>query len=121
MLKWDVQPAKEVINDKLLSILEAEELMLSTYVEEQDKWNKDILKLEQAIQSKGEELRKLAAVKVKWWEVFTSRPTNKLKHMIKVKTELDTLHTSYLKRITEQPKPDRYELGMYAGRLFRSR
>jgi hypothetical protein len=118
-MKWDIQPAKEVINDKPLGILEAQELMLSTYIEKQDEWTKDLLTLEQAIQDKGEELRVLAATKFKWWEIFTTKPSNTLKLAQKVRGELDELHRQYLKYVVEQPNPDRYELGMYSGRLFK--
>ena len=124
MSQWNIPPANEVLSDSTLSLVEAQELLLTAYTEEQDMWNKDVLGLEQSIADREKEARSILAAKDKWWHRVTDwlhieSPTQIRLNILQA--ELDMLHNAYMKRIVEMPNADRFELGMYVGKLFRAK
>ena len=124
MVQWNIPPSKEVLGEHVLDPKAAQELMLSTFVEEQDKWNKDVVSIEQNIMVKQDEIRNLINIKDKWWERFLCwlrirYITKRQEKIIILQAQLDKLHNQYLARIDEMPNVDRFELGMFAGSLFK--
>jgi hypothetical protein len=122
---WNIPPAKEVLSDQILDFQESQELLLSAYVEEQDKWNKDLLDIERETMGLNKIIKELAATKDKWWKrlwhKIRSKPTPRQQLISQLQDRLDKLHEQYLKRIVEQPNVDRFEIGMFCGKLLKGK
>ena len=125
MSQWNIPPSKEMLSDQPLGLLEAQGLMLATYTEEQDIWNKDIIELERLMLIKEKNIRLLSNVKDKWWQVVLKwlriRKTDRQIELLKLQNELDELYAKYPQRISEMPDVDRFELGMFVGKLFKGK
>jgi hypothetical protein len=125
-MNWNIPPADEVLGDRSLTLAEAQELLLTTYVEEQDKWNKDVAAIEQDIMAKEKQIRLLFNGTDKWLDKLLSKLhikpfTPRQKSIAQLRSELDRLHSQYLVYISKMPNVDRYELGMFDGKLFKGK
>ena len=104
-----------------LSPQEIQDLIVAVYTEEQDKWKRDIVVMEQTLTDKEKRLQELECDKDPWWEKALKRKTNREKIIEVLKLEIEILSQSYYKRLSEAPRPEAYELAMLGGCIFKGK
>lgn len=100
-----------------------QELLIKTYTEELERWQKDLDGLEKSINIMEEAINKLEHQKDKWWEriikLVSKRLTSREKEIINLDNQLDILRTKHIKRNFELPRAEAYELAMLGNNIFK--
>jgi hypothetical protein len=121
-MSWNIPETKQPVSD-LLDPAFTQELLLSCYIEEQDKWNKAMIQLEQDLIAKEKHLRELRKQKDKWWEGLALKLFGRVPDLQKeskaVEEEVRFLSDKYAVLITQMPKIDAYEFAMYGSKMFK--
>ena len=122
MSSWDIPPQKPKMTD-IVDNGSAQELLLGTYIEEQDRWNKSMMVLEAELITKERELKVLVSQKDKWWEVILFKMFKRLpKRIVQINaitSQVGSLNTRYGNLMKQMPKIDAYEFAMYGTKMFR--
>jgi hypothetical protein len=103
-------------------VLSNQELIVATYQEQHDKWNKEVLRLEGAILALTQKLHTLKTTKDKWWEAalkLTNRKTERELLIEAKQNELTAIEQRYDRVLNNMPCAEAYELAMLGGCIFR--
>ncbi len=122
-MAWNLPPVKEIISD-VLDDSTTQDLLLSSYIEEQDRWNKSMLAIESELLNINKEVRELKAKKESKFDVIRfklfGRVSNRQKRIDDLQKRARELDLIYMNLVENMPKTiDAYEFAMYGRKMFK--